>query len=406
MEKSDTWPLAPQEHKPWAGPPSIKRAIRMIFNKGGYDFSLPDQPGQQQNTQPLVDKNKKPKEPSIKPAETIEVVGEERRNEEPRLETLVGLDPTIEKLGEKVFSYTYSGLELVKKGATKGSVHLARIDLPWNGKALLLERTSPNHEAQDSITLVVDWQKQVVTWVRADGVTKIRHTNPDQARKNDSATFATALTKKVATIYPPSDKDTLADWEKEEQKWQAAATQGIHNLSQVFNNRGLEAAASVDCGLLMKYQSEAGKSYRINSLRIGSTAKIDQKTGQMKTGDYGGREVWVQINNQFQRVPTWPVDLERNFAGSVENQSAKARQKSESYSADNGLTLTSFTDGLKPISQGVEQGVMDRLVTIFSGNDISGELNKVELQKLLGDGRYINSADDASLIAISLPSAS
>lgn len=351
---------------------NLVRGLRWAFKRSGFDFS--------------------PTLPLGKPEQLVR--SQEKKKEKIlHCETLMGHPPKIEQLGEKVFAYTYSGLELSRKGAKAGSVHMARVDLPSGGKAMLFERLSPKHEPQDAVTLVVDWESETIRYARADGVSSI-----PKDLKNDSATLSDLLTHGVVEIpLTRRENETTENWRK---RWKKATIQKMGQVKSQFQQRGMDGAASVDCGIIRRDADASGReNYHLATVRVGST--VARKKGVMKTGDYGGLEVWREKSKKFTAQRGWGLDFRRNFIGTVGGQSANAYGGRGTFLAEKRLAIVSFTDGLRPIVNGKEQHVMSRVVQVFGGR-VNNIVDITELNELLRSG-YVNKSDDISLVAISLP---
>lgn len=300
-------------------------------------------------------------------------------------EVLVGFNPDVNNISEGVTSYTYSGRWLDKMGAGAGSVHACRLNLPWGGTALMLERLSPMHIAQDSLTLTVDSKNRLVYYAKADGVSLI-----SSGLVNDSGLLAEVLTRGVNRVIPRQQGRSLGEWRED---WKNEATNIMKKLGNDFMEQGLSGASTVEYGLITTSKDKnGGWVFNLDEVRTGSTkARSKKDMNVVIPGDVGNMEIGEWINNKWVLREGWSPDYNRSFINTeVSRDAVSPKRGSLSFAGSSAKRFVSYTDGIKG-ARGIFIGMM---------NNIKGRIIKGRLDDVMTDSSLVSRIDDISILLI------
>lgn len=303
-------------------------------------------------------------------------------------EVLVGLNPDVKNISEGVTSYTYSGRLLAKMGAGAGSVHACRVKLPWGGMALMLERLSPQHAAQDSLTLTVNSKNRLVCYAKADGVSII-----SSGLKNDSGLLAEVSTRGVSSVIPKQHGRGLEEWRE---NWQEEAVNVMKKLGYNLMEQGLNGASTVEYGLITTSKDKnGGRVFHIDGVRIGSTKARSKKDINVAIqGDVGNMEIGEWVNNKWVSKEGWSPDYNRSFINTDISRSAVSPKRgSLSFTGDSARRFVSYTDGNKGGGE-IFTKMMD---------NIQGKIVKGRLSAVMMDSSLVSKIDDVTVLLIHFP---
>ncbi len=330
--------------------------------------------------------------PEIKPMEA---------GERKECEVLCGLTPERKELEEGVVMYSFSGKELTERGAVAGSVHSARLALPWGGEMYMFSRLSPGHEAQDAMSVVVDTKHIMVLYGRLDGVTNIGVDGDGRHIKNDSALLADLLSKGIERILPEQIADENGGVDGG--RWRSRMEQIIGARMQQFKRdfRG-QGAVTGEFGMITGRKDEMGRFvWDRDMLRVGATEKVSHQMDgsvQYGTGDFGGHEMFGSVG-----MPSWEMwnrDRERSFIRVTDGESTRFRshyqRRSFVRSTDDILSVT-HTDGLKAIDS---RGGLKRVGQYLLDSIEKARRKISDWQVMLENKQMVSRIDDVSAMVI------